>query len=284
MPGRHNPMLYSHRLGSELRRLRQAAGLTIAETAGQIHYSPSWLSRIETGQVSPTMRDIGYLLVLYNVSPRERESLLRLARRVQFEAAEWHVYRGLPNARTYASYESGATSIHAYAAAFIPGLLQTAAYARRVITTTVPKLCTEDVERHLELRLNRQRRLTPASPLLLSVVVDEAVVRRLCGAPWEVRQQLRRLVTAADMVNVMLQVLPLAAECAGAFGMFSILGFANARYPDIVYLEHLTGELYVRNPEEVQQYKSLFTSLQTAALPPEESIEFLRDFITQSRR
>jgi transcriptional regulator with XRE-family HTH domain len=256
--------------------VRKAAGLTIVEVAEKLPCAPSKISRIETGLVGASSRDVDDLLELYGASAQQKNVVLQLTHEARKEQAEWHLFRGVPNVKTYIGFEIEAATICAYETAYIPGLLQTEHYARNIIGVTIPNLRPKEIERYVELRMSRQSLLTGDNPLTLQVVLEEAALRRLVFEPQAVHEQVVCLIEAACRTNVILQVVPHVTEHVSVVGSFRILSFRNETDPDVVYLEYISGELYIRAFADVQQYEHTFRRLQAAALTPTKSIAFLR--------
>lgn len=263
------------RLGSELRKLREAAGLTIGPVAANLRCSTSKVSRIETGQVAATTQDVRRMLDLYGVSGDQRRALIQIATRAQ-EKGWWQAYSDtlvVP----LVGLEEAAVAIQIYEAMVVPGLFQTAGYARTVIYSASPGMPSEQVERRVELRMARQEFLfTRDDPPALSAIVDEAVLRRPVGEPEVIDQQLQYLVDVARLPTVTLRILPFSVGVHPAMnGAFTIFSFSRPDEPDVVYLEHKTRDLYLDNIDEVQRYVETFNMLSPLALEPVDSIDFL---------
>lgn len=272
---RSSPTVRRRRLGFELRQLREAAGLTIDRVAEALEFSESKISRIETARVSATPRDVRGMLELYGVSGGQRDALIQIARETR-EKGWWQAYSDVPIVPAYVGLEVAAASIRIYQSLVVPGLLQTVEYARAVIRSVFPELHPEEVERRVELRMARQALLTQDDPLSLWVILDEAALRRRIGGSEVMREQLRHLTESATPPTVTLQVLPFAAGGhAGIDGAFTILGFPEPADPDVVYLDHAGGDLYLESAHEIQRYALLFDHLRAAALKPEDSMDFL---------
>src|SRR6266496_4358499 len=243
-------------VGSRLRRLRAEAGIS-REQAGEAIRASEWkIHRLENGQVSFKERDIVDLLRLYGVTdPDEVAALLTMAREAN-EPGWWQHYSDvLPQwFRAYVDLESATTLIRTYQGQLIPGLLQTEDYVRAVIGGALEE-SPEEAERRVALRVARQTLLTrPGAPGLWAVV-DEAALRRPVGGPKVMRAQLEWLIDATKLPNVTLQILPFGAGAHPAMvGAFSILRFAEVDLPDVVYLEHLAGAMYLDRHDDVHQY------------------------------
>jgi transcriptional regulator with XRE-family HTH domain len=269
-----SPTVRRRRLALELRRLREAAGMTIEHVAKSLECSDSKISRIETARVRATPRDVRDLLALYGVTGTRQAGLIQLAREAR-QTGWWHqAYGDLP-VRALVGLEDAAASISYYVQQLIPGLLQTEDYARAVLRAIRLDLGPAEVERRVGLRMARQSLLTRDEPPELWAVIDEAVLRRVVGGQEVMRQQLKRLAEAAARPNVTLQVLPFTAgEHAGMDGPFTILGFPDPADPDVVYLEHTTSDLYLEDPEATTRYARLFDHLRAESLGPDDSAEF----------
>lgn len=265
------------RLGAELRHIREQAGLTIEEVAGRLECSDSKVSRIETGQVSATPRDVRDMLDLYKVDREQRDALVQIAREARHRGW-WEAYSDTPVV-PLVGLETAAGQILAYEAMVVPGLLQTWEYARAVIRVMMPDLSMERVNRWVELRMARQALLTQHDPPEFVAVLDECLLHRPVGGHEVLRDQLRHLAEAATLPTVTLHVLPLeAGEHAALSGAFTIYRFAEETDPDVVYIEHARGEPYfIETAREVRRYATTFESLRTTALGPDESAALLAE-------
>jgi transcriptional regulator with XRE-family HTH domain len=271
--GEHSPTVRRRRLASELRALREAARLTCEEVAEHLECSASKISRVETGRVSVSPRDVRDMLDLYGVDPQRRDSLVQLARESR-QKGWWHAYSDTmqPRFATYVGLEDAATEIRTYEINLVPGLLQTEDYARTVIAAGNLTGTREDVERRVALRMARQPMLTGASPPQLWAVLDEAVLHRTVGGRGQMRLQLEHLVETASMPNVSVQVVPFGAGAYPGMGKpFVILAFPEREDPDVVYLEDVASALYLEEVEQIDTYNMLFNHLRATALSFEES-------------
>ncbi|KUN96831.1 helix-turn-helix domain-containing protein [Streptomyces caeruleatus] len=283
----HGPAVRRRKLGAELRALRTGAGLTSGEAARLVGWHQSKVSRIETGASGVKPADVRLLLDAYGVQDaRLRELLLVLAGSDEGGGRHhwWHAYRGVlpPTYRDFISLESQASAMRTLETSVVPGLLQTPEYARAVTRAAVGGLADEsaDADERLEalvaVRLARQDVLRAEPPLELSAVLDEAVLRREIGGPQVMARQLRRLVEAARLPQVRLQVLPFAAgEHVGITGPFVIFSFSRTSDLDVVVLDHLTSSLYLERKEDLQAYTEAFNTLRIHALSPEESLDYI---------
>ena len=269
-------------LGAQLRRLREAQGITLEEAGQVIRASGSKLSRLETGRVSFKDRDIADLLTFYGVTDEQQRDALRELARSANARGWWHDYSDvLPSwFEAYVGLEEAATSIRAYEVQFVPGLLQTEDYARAVTMLGHHAAPAEEIDRRVRLRMARQALLAEPRPVHLWAVLDEAVLRRPAGRPGVMRRQLQHLLEAADRPNVTIQVVPFRAGAhAAAGGAFSILRFAERDLPDVVYLEQLTSALYLDKRETVEHYLAVMERLCLEASPASATAKLINDIL-----
>jgi len=272
-------------VGAQLRRLRTEMGLSREEAAEAIRASEWKIHRLENGQVGFKDRDIIDLLRLYGVAdPDEVAALVALAREAN-TPGWWQRYGDvLPQwFRAYVDLESAATLIRTYEGQFIPGLLQTDDYMRAVIHGAHLDESAEEVGRRVRLRMARQTLLTREHPPRLWAVVDEAALRRPVGGREVMRGQVERLIEAAKLPNVTLQVLGFDSGAHPAMvGSFSVLRFPDQELPDVVYLEHLTSASYLNKPDEVDRYLHVMESICVRAAPPERTVELLDQILDEA--
>ena len=272
-------------LGTQLRRLREAKGVSREDAGYLIRASESKISRMELGRVSFKERDIADLLSLYGITHHdERAALLALARQAN-TPGWWQRYGDiLPSwFQTYLGLEEAATLIRTYEVQFVPGLLQTEDYARAVITHGNPGAPTEEIERRVSLRMKRQQLLARSDAPQLWAVVDEAALRRTMGSPAVMAAQLERLIKASEVPSITLQVLPfhVGAHAAEA-GAFTILRFPEPDLPDVVYTEQLTGALYLDKRDDVDAYMAAVDRLSVESAPPRTTTEILSRILQET--
>jgi transcriptional regulator with XRE-family HTH domain len=272
-------------IGAQLRRLRTEQGIS-REEAGEAIRASAWkIHRLENGQVSFKERDVVDLLRLYGVAdPGEVAAFVILAREAN-QPGWWHHYGDvLPQwFRAYVDLESAAVMIRSYEAQFVPGLLQTEEYMRAVIQGALLDDTPDVAEQRVQLRLTRQKLLDREDAPRLWAVVDEAALRRPVGSREVMRTQLERLIEAAELPNVTLQVLPFAAGAHPAMvGAFSILRFPEPELPDVVYLEHLTNAIYLDKEDDVDQYLHVMETICVRAAAPDRTVELLSRILKES--
>jgi transcriptional regulator with XRE-family HTH domain len=266
------------RLGAELRRLRNGAGLHLDQVAGQLHCSTSKISRLETGKGIPKPADVRELIKIYGVAAdTEREMLMRLVRESRTEGW-WESYTdGVQPERfvldvqaRYTALETEASAIRAFDLAALHGLLQTSDYTRELMRSLLPNHSPDQIGQLVDLRRRRQEALTRTErPLELAVVLDEAVLNRRVGDPVVMQDQLRSLLEFAALPSVQVQVLPFAMGVHRVHsGGFNILEFATSDVPDVVYRENGGDGEYLETTSEVDLYKGSFADVTDRALDP----------------
>ena len=270
-------------LGSQLRRLREAKGITREEAGYKIRASGSKISRMELGRVSFKERDVVDLLEMYGVDEAEQAALVALAKEAN-SPGWWHKYGDvLPEwFQVYVGLEEAASLIRLYEVQFIPGLLQSEEYARAVISLGLPGAAPGEIERRVSLRLARQELLTKTGGPRLWAVVDEAALRRPIGGREVMGAQLERLIESAREPNITLQVVPFrSGGHAAEAGAFTIMRFPEVDLPDVVYLEQLTSALYLDKREDVETYTEVMERLSVESESPERTVDILSGMLEE---
>ena len=270
-------------LGSQLRMLREVKGITREEAGYAIRASGSKISRMELGRVSFKERDVTDLLKLYGVDEDETATLVALAIQAN-SPGWWHKYGDvLPDwFQVYVGLEEAASLIRLYEVQFVPGLLQTADYARAVVRLGQPAAAPEEIGRRISLRMGRQELLTKPGGPRLWAIVDEAALRRPIGGKEVMRAQLEQLILATEEPQVTLQVMPFrSGGHAAEAGAFTIMRFPEPDLPDVVYLEQLTSALYLDKRDDVEKYTEVMERLSVEAESPERSVHILSGMLEE---
>ncbi|GAA4108889.1 helix-turn-helix transcriptional regulator [Streptomyces sp. NPDC048491] len=276
----HGPAVRRRKLGEELRKLRDATGLTSGAAAALVGWHQSKVSRIETGRSGVKPADVTRLLDAYGVGDPQLRSLLEaLADSAGGGGVDWaHAYRGLlpPQYRDFISLESQARSARTLETSVVPGLLQTPAYARAVTRAALGGLPPDKLDSLVEVRIARQEVLRGDAPLMLNAVLDEAVVRRWVGGRAAMREQLRHLLDMAALPHVRLQVIPFQrGGYVGLSGPFIMFSFPAISDLDVVVIDHLTSSLYLERREDLEAYSAAFQTVQALALSSTESMDLI---------
>jgi transcriptional regulator with XRE-family HTH domain len=273
---RGSPTLRRRELGFLLRQLRTERGLGVEEVTGRLLFSPTKLSRLETGRTGASPRDIRDLCDLYQITdPAERQRLMTMARAGK-QRGWWQEY-ALPYA-TYVGLEAEAASISEYDSDLVPGLLQVEGYARAIIQAAAdPPLDVATVEQRVEARLKRQGLLAQDDGPLFHCILDEGALRRPIGGPAVMRAQLERIAELARLPRVTFQLIPLDVGAHPGLGStFVILNFEESLVNDVVYVEGLVGNRYLESTDDLERYRRVFSRLHSIALSPEDSIASIK--------
>jgi transcriptional regulator with XRE-family HTH domain len=279
---RGGPTVLRMLLGIQLRRLREAKGLTPEQAGYEIRASRSKISRVEHGRVGFKERDVADLLSLYGVTDeKERQRMLALAQQAN-DQGWWAKYDDImPDwFESYVGLEQATSLIRTYELQFVPGLFQTDDYARAVTVLGHRAAPPSEIERRVSLRMQRQELLARDDTPRIWAVIDESALRRPVGGRDVMRAQLRHLVDVTEFPRVTLQVMPFSrGGHPAAGGSFAILRFAEPDLPDIVYIEQLTSALYMDRRDEVDHYMEVMNRLSAEAETPADTASMLRKII-----
>jgi transcriptional regulator with XRE-family HTH domain len=273
LPASGSPTVRRRELGARLRALRTSRGWTVEQIAERLQFSPSKVSRLENGFRGVSARDIQDICDLYDVQEEERQQLTDLA--AEGKQRAWWQSRELPYS-TYVGLEADAATISDFGLGLIPGLLQTEDYARAVLTAIYPRLTAEVIEQRLAGRLERQRMLTSARPPGFEAVLDEGVLHRVGGSPSVMRAQLEHLLTASELPSVRICVLPYEAGLLPVpNNKFIVLSFREPTVPGVVFIEGLTGDLYLGPADGLAEYQEAFSAMRAMAATPSRSRDII---------
>ena len=273
-------------MGFLLRHLRSESGLSIEVAADRAMFSQTKLSRLETGRVGASPRDIRDLLLVYGITdPVKREQLMVLAREGKQRA--WWQGLDLPY-ETYIGLEAEAASICDYNSDVVNGLLQVEGYARAIFEAGEPPVDQATIDRRTDVRLKRQALLKPEALLarqlpvaregepVFRFILDEGSLHRPVGGPAVMRTQLARLIDVAKLPRVTFRLIPLKVGAHPALdSTFVILAFDNPSVNDVVYVEGAVGNIYLESAADLQRYRRMWSKLETIALSPEDSVALL---------
>jgi transcriptional regulator with XRE-family HTH domain len=258
-------------LARQLRLLREEAGLTLDAAAPALDWSPSKLSRIENAHQAVDVHSVRSMLDLYDVGGARWTELVELTREAR-RRGWWRAY-GLDD-KGYLPLEAEASLVRDFTVTYVPGLLQTADYARALFSASLRRRTTEGLERDVTVRMIRQERLISEERALeLVAIVEEAALHRPVGGSAIMRAQLAHLMEAAALDAVTLQVLPAGLGAhAGMDGAFTLLSFDGLGEPDMAYVEHPMGAAHIEKEEDVARASLVFDHLRSAALSPADSV------------
>jgi transcriptional regulator with XRE-family HTH domain len=276
------PTIRRVQLGIELRRLREAAGMSRPEAAAAIKTSKSRLAAIELGR---NVVSYSELIVLLRDHYHAEDQLAALEE-IREEASQrgwWSTY-GLPEGlSTYVGLESDASSLRCFELEVMPGLLQTEAYMRTAWTIDT-RLSAKEVERKIAARLRRQERLAGSNPLQLTAVISEGALLRCAHDERLAAGQLARLIEVAAWPHIELRVIPFGLGLhVGMAGPFSLLSFPDGLLPDIAHHEYIVGGHEIDDASVVSQLSTVFSELRGQALGPNESLAMIAQLAEHQR-
>jgi len=284
VPGkRQTPTVRLRRLAAELRSLRASSGLTRDEVVERTGINAVTMYRIEHARVRPQTRTLRTLLDLYGVEKEQQGELVGWLRDAR-ERGWLHAYQSeLPEQyMNFIGFEGEARSSWNYESLFVPGLLQTEDYARAVITGVLPFASRDEVERRVEVRMERQNVLQNENPLELWGIVDEAALRRQVGGNAVMRAQLRHLLHVPELPNITFQVIPFDAGAhAGMPGSFVFLQFADEAIPQVIYVDSMAGELFLEEVSDIRRYRLVFEHLRAVAASPDASRSLIAAIVAE---
>lgn len=276
-----SPTARRRRLSIELKKLREKSALTCAQVGQALDWSGSKVNRMETGSGRVQPSDIDALCRFYETSDELREFLKSLAREAKTRGW-WQVHgAGVPEwFNIYIGLEQDASALRQYQCELLPGLMQTAAYARELHTTGA-HLSPEDIDRAVRVRLERQEMLTRPDAPDAWFVMNEGAVRNVIGDRALMREQLERVLDSAALPNVTLQVLPFDSGTYPVTGSFTMLSFPAPEDPDLVYRDGITDAVYLEGEHHVREYTKAFDGLRAAALSPQRSAQLIKSVVKE---
>lgn len=270
------PTTRRRQLGVELRRLRERKGMTLEDAGSRVGISKATLSRYETKEGSVKWPAVDALCHEYGASQEERSWLIELAKGSRIQGWWRSLADPIPESMSLMlTLEDEVISEDHYACMYVPGLLQTRAYAEAVHRASEMRCTDQEIDRMVDIRMKRQELLTRDNPPHIWAVIDEAVVRRMVGGPDVMRAQLWHLAAQSVEPHITVQILPFTAGAhAAAVGSFVILGNSEPDL-DVVYVDLIGGGLFMEKPQELTRYKLAFDYLRAQALDINSSAALL---------
>jgi hypothetical protein len=276
MARRAGASVRSRRLAYVLRKLRVAAGLSCVEFGQVVGMSSSKISRVETCDSGIYIDDVEKMLAFYEIGGIRKLEILDLARHA--EQRGWLRVQGpnLPDDwQTWVDFESEATALSSYEPLMMPGLLQTAEYARAIIQATGSDFSDDQLDTMVTSRLSRQGLLSRSRPLTLHVIIEEGVLTRPIGDRSALARQLNHLADAAARPNISVRVLPTDAGLhSGLNGPFVIMDYDQE--PSLVLLENKVASLFLDEDEQIETYSASWDELVMLSHDDDASIEVIR--------
>jgi transcriptional regulator with XRE-family HTH domain len=278
-----SPTVLRRKLGTQLRKLREEAGITIDDVAECLERHKATISRIEAGTVGITSRDTQTMLDLYGVTDPERTKLLEIAKQSR-QRSVWHNWwNAVPQTfYNYLGLESSASSIKVFENIYVNGLLQTEDYTRALIDGINPETTESVREKLVVLRQKRMKTLLRDDAPNLVAVLDEMVISRIVGSPAVMASQIEHLLHMSDLPNVSILIVPRSVGAyPGMEGSFFVLEFPENEDLDVVFTEGIAGSFFLERPEAVRTYKTRFSTVVQRSLAPEESRKLLKKTVKE---
>lgn len=266
-------------LGRELRKLRTQSGESLEEIANLLGCSVGKVGHIETGRNSPSKTELMVLMSHYGVSEQDR-ALFEEIRQEASKRGWWSTYR-LPNwFSNYVGMETDALRLRNFELELIPGLLQTEEYARAVTVLARHMTEPEEVERKVELRMQRQKRLFGDNPLDVVAVISEAALHRCARTSGVGAKQLAHLLELGEHANIEIHILLFDEGLHKSMsGSFALLDFPPDTWPSAAYQEYAVGGHLVDDQDVVKALDTLFAELRERALSERDSARLISKLI-----
>ncbi|MEV0484851.1 helix-turn-helix transcriptional regulator [Streptomyces sp. NPDC050508] len=279
-----SPTARRRRLSIELKKLREKSALTCAQVGQALDWSGSKVNRMETGSGRVQPSDIDALCRFYDTTDELREFLKSLAREAKTRGW-WQVHgAGVPEwFNIYIGLEQDASTFRQYQCELIPGLMQTEAYIGELHRTGA-HMSVEDIDRAVQVRMERQAMLTRPDAPDAWFVVNEGALRNVIGDRALMREQLERAMESAELPSVTLQILPFDSGTYPATGTFTMLGFPAPEDADLVYRDGITDAVYLEGEHHVREYTRAFDGLRAAALSPQRSTQLIKSVLKEYAR
>lgn len=270
-------------LSRQLLSLREKAGLSREQSGRLLRVTAATVRRMEMAEVGLKVPYLQILLPAYNVPDEEIDVFLRLADEANRPGWWQRFHDVLPDWFSgYVSLEEAATTMRCYEPHFVPGLLQTEEYARHILTAGAlgQQLAgSARIERQVALRMERQALLTRTDAPVFWAVLDETVLRRHVGSPDVMRAQVDRLLEASELPNVTLQIAEFSAgHHPGTYSPFVLFRFGIPEVRDMVYIEYLTGALYLDEDAEVSEHMEAMDRMVAHAESAGRTRQLLSDY------
>lgn len=278
------PIKRKSTLGRTLREIREKAGVPAEAAWKRLGCSQAKVSRIEGGRVSIKLAELEALLGLYGVDDQTRDHVLVIWEDAKRPAKKVESLSELPRkVQSLVRLQNEASLVQCLQPLLVPGLLQTAEYARAVHQADV-FVPADTVERSVKIRVRRQEILDEPDPLRFHAVIDESVIRRFIGGPDVMVAQLEHLLHLNERPNITIQVRPFSAGAYGTMGgSVTILRFPDPEDPPSVYLEYPAGGEWVEDPDAVAGFITVFDRASQSSLSGSEMTEMVSAQIAELR-
>ncbi|MGW3942611.1 helix-turn-helix domain-containing protein [Streptomyces phaeochromogenes] len=273
---RTNPTGRQLRLGAELRKLRERAGLTSTEAGQLLGVKQNQISNMESGRMGVSPDRVRLLACHYECPDKVLvEALTGMTN--DRKRGWWEEYREfLPSPLLdLAELEQHAKSLHDTVTARIPGLLQTHDHAREIFRQAVTELTPPEIEYRLSFRIKRQNLLYRDDPTPYEAVIHEAALRMKVGGPSVARQQLQHLLDMSDRERITLRAITFDVGAYPGSGQSIHYAHGPVSQLDTVYLDQSHGLAFLDADAQLHKYRTLFDRVETIALSPEKTRDLI---------
>ncbi|MFI6347872.1 helix-turn-helix domain-containing protein [Streptomyces sp. NPDC050560] len=273
MPHRDHPTARQARLGAELRKMRESAGLAAREAAGLLSVDQARISHIEAGRVGVSETRLRRLAHFYGCPDEELISALCDITREHRGQFWFDEYRGIlaPVFLDVAEMEHHAVAMCALQNVTLPGILQTKDYARTLFSGVLPRLSDDEIDARVEHRMRRFHVLERPEPPVYEAIVHEAAVRMRFGGRKVAREQLNHLMDAAGLPTVTLRIVPFTSEDFVEATQSVVYAHAVVPQLDVVQIDAVSGGSFLDAEADLRTYRTLLDSARKATLSPDES-------------
>ncbi|MEV0525352.1 helix-turn-helix transcriptional regulator [Streptomyces sp. NPDC050439] len=281
MPSSKTPTLRQQRLGSELRKLRDRAGLSTVQAAALLGVNQSRISNIEAGRYAVGADRVRAMA--RNYACTDEAFINALAEMTGGRTRGWwEEYVGqLPNALLdLAELEHHAAALRVAQALHIPGLLQTPQHARALFGDAVPPLLPHEIEHRVSYRIKRQAVLYGDAPLRYTALIHEAALRMCVGGSAVATEQLSHLVEMSGLAHVSILVIPFGRGAFPGSGQGIDYASGSVAQLDTVQMDTEHGSEFIDAAAQLDRYATVLDRLEKLALTAEES----RDLIQRTAR
>ncbi len=290
MPDRHKLLGMSElqttgrrrEVGAALKRVREERGWPAYRLAERLDWTPSHISRSEAGKRRVTDFDVGYYLGMCGAPRGEVEEVLKTVNEPDDYRLQLHQGGIADELRSLIFLESTANEIFTVEPIYIPGMLQTADYARALLQ----EIGVDDpsqIDGFVQIRMGRAEVLDQRKPPKCVFYIHESALRSRVGDPRVMNEQLLHLLFLGDRVECAIRVVPIAAGARGmTAGSFHI--FRYKEDPPVVYVQHETTSEFLENDYEMDAYRNILNRVASVALDGAQSREFLATMASDYER
>ncbi|MFF2330172.1 MULTISPECIES: helix-turn-helix domain-containing protein [unclassified Streptomyces] len=268
------------RFGGELRKLRERAGLTATQAGQLLGVKQNQISNMEAGRIGVSLARLRALADRYDCTDKDIVAALG-SMTSDRRRGWWEEYRGILPAPLLdlAEIEHHARGLRTAVTVHVPGLFQTAEYAREVFRQDIPELSPPDIEHRVSFRIKRQAVLFRDSPTPHRAVVHEAALRMRFGGPAVARRQLRHLLDMSEREHVTLQVIPFSAGSFAGSGQSIYYFLGPVPQLDTVNLDQSHGPVFLDAEAQLEKYRALLGRMEATALDRDASRDFIHTIV-----